>query len=100
MPAKRLAKSVAEAFGTELRAARLGARLTQQVLAELAEVDPVFISFLENGHRQPSLTVLLTLERELGLDPGELPRRVAARLGNELSRTSKKRPRKVRNAET
>ena len=79
MPAKRLAKSVATAFGVELRQARLGAGLTQQVLAERADVDPVFISFLENGHRQPSLTVLLSLERVLGLPAGELSKRVAGK---------------------
>lgn len=80
MPAKRLAKSVATAFGVELRQARLGAGLTQQVLAERADVDPVFISFLENGHRQPSLTVLLSLERVLGLAAGELSKRVAGKV--------------------
>jgi transcriptional regulator with XRE-family HTH domain len=80
MPAKRLAKSVAVQFGIELRNARATAKLTQQVLAERADIDPVFVSLLENGHRQPSLTVLLNLERVLGLDPGELSGRVAQAL--------------------
>ncbi len=80
MPAKRLAKSVATQFGIELRKARGAAELTQQVLAERAEIDPVFVSLLENGHRQPSLTVLLNLERVLGLDAGELVRRVTQAL--------------------
>jgi len=80
MPAKPYAKSVATQFGVELRKARGTAELTQQVLAERAEVDPVFVSLLENGHRQPSLAVLLNLERVLGLDAGELARRVARAL--------------------
>jgi transcriptional regulator with XRE-family HTH domain len=80
MPAKRQAKSVAIAFGTELRSARLKAKLTQQRLAEGADIDPVFVSFLENGQRQPSLTVVLSLERVLGLGAGELSSRTARRL--------------------
>ena len=80
MPAKRLSKTIARCFGVELRQARDAAALTQQTLAERAEVDPVFISFLENGHRQPSLTVLLALERALGLKAGALARRVGERL--------------------
>jgi len=94
MPAKRLAKSVASAFGTELRGARIAKRLTQQVLAERAEVDPVFISFLENGHRQPSLTVMLSLERVLELAPGELAKRVAQALLSNGPKPQVKRPRK------
>jgi transcriptional regulator with XRE-family HTH domain len=80
MPAQRQAKAVAAAFGIELRAARLKAHLTQQKLAEGAEIDPVFVSFLENGRRQPSLAVLLSLEHCLGLNPGELSLRAARRL--------------------
>ena len=94
MPAKRLSKSVASLFGAALRDARLSAQLTQQVLAERAEVDPVFISFLENGHRQPSLTVVLSLERVLGLDAGELSRRVVKLLASDNVRAPAKRARK------
>jgi transcriptional regulator with XRE-family HTH domain len=86
MPAKRHAKSVATQFGIELRKARGAAGLTQQVLAERAEVDPVFVSLLENGHRQPSLAVLLNLERELGLAAGELVQRVALALRNPVAK--------------
>jgi transcriptional regulator with XRE-family HTH domain len=90
MPAKRLAKSVATQFGIELRNARSAAKLTQQVLAERADIDPVFVSLLENGHRQPSLTVLLNLERVLGLDAGELSRRVVLALHGSTDATRPK----------
>ena len=90
MPAKRLAKSVATQFGVELRNARSAAKLTQQVLAERADIDPVFVSLLENGHRQPSLTVLLNLERVLGLDAGELAQRVAQALHDPSNAQSAK----------
>lgn len=82
MPAKRLAKSVSTLFGIELRKARKEARLTQQALAEQADIDPVFVSMLENGHRQPSLTVLLSLERVLDMAPGNLVQRVAKALAD------------------
>jgi transcriptional regulator with XRE-family HTH domain len=84
MPARDIAKSVALQFGRELRAARIGRELTQQALAEKAGIDPVFVSFLENGHRQPSLTVLLALEKALDVAAGELVRRVAQGLSADL----------------
>jgi transcriptional regulator with XRE-family HTH domain len=89
MPA-RSAKSVAKFFGSELRKARAAAGLTQQVLAERADVDPVFVSFLENGHRQPSLAVLLSLESVLGLSGGELANRVAGKLAEQASSRMKR----------
>jgi transcriptional regulator with XRE-family HTH domain len=80
MSTSKPSASIAKCFGLELRRARKGAGLTQQVLAERANIDPVFVSFLENGHRQPSLTVLLALERALGLGAGTLARRVGKHL--------------------
>jgi transcriptional regulator with XRE-family HTH domain len=80
MPARNYAKQVSKAFGKVLSDARKHANTTQQALAERAGIDPVFVSFLENGHRQPSLTVLLSLERALGLPDGELLTRTARAL--------------------
>lgn len=80
MPSQAFAKSVAKEFGAELRRVRMRADMTQQALAERAEIDPVFVSFLENGHRQPSLAVVVTIERALGLASGALVRRVTLRL--------------------
>ena len=92
MPAKRQTKKkLADTFGAELRQARRAAGLTQQTLAERAEVDPVFISFLENGHRQPSLTVLVSLERVLGLKSGELVARVTSSLSKSAPGTARNR---------
>lgn len=93
MPAKRLAKSVAEQFGGELRKARKDAQLTQQALAEQAEIDPVFVSMLENGRRQPSLAVLVSLERVLGLAPGEMVHRVVSGLTESTFKPTAKRTR-------
>ena len=49
------------AFAHALREARLGAGLTQVDLAERAEVSVRFISQLETGKRQPSLSALAAL---------------------------------------
>lgn len=49
------------AFAHALREARLGAGLTQEDLAERAEVSVRFISQLETGKRQPSLSALAAL---------------------------------------
>ena len=95
MPAPKRSKAIAKYFGMELRQARNDAGLTQQTLAERAEIEPVFVSFLENGHRQPSLTVLLAIERALGLGAGVLARRVGKRLvpkHAEKTRSSNLRP--------
>lgn len=96
MPARRVVQSVAASFGAELRKARANADLTQQVVAERADIDPVFVSFLENGHRQPSLAVLLSLERALGLAAGELVRRTADRLASGEGSKSNRGARKTR----
>ena len=102
MPPKRQTKKIAKIFGAELRQARTNAGLTQQSLAERAEVDPVFISFLENGHRQPSLAVIVSLERVLGLDGGALVARVTSRLhvsdapAERNSRAPSSKPRRPR----
>lgn len=80
MPTKENAKQVSKVFGRILAEARRGNGVTQQTLAEGAGVDPVFISFLENGHRQPTLTVLLAIEKTLNLPDGELTARTARAL--------------------
>jgi hypothetical protein len=45
-------------FGPTLRARRLSAGLTQERLAELAEITPIYVSELERGRYSPSLAVV------------------------------------------
>ncbi len=54
------------AFAAALVEQRGKARLTQEELAERADVSARFISFLETGRRQPSLSALHALSK--GLD--------------------------------
>ena len=55
------------AFAGVLRDRRRQAGLTQEALAERADVSARFVSFLETGERQPSLTALATLSAGLGM---------------------------------
>lgn len=65
-------EAVARAFGAVLREARKIRGLSQEALAEGAEVDRTYPSLLENGHRQPSLAVFLRLCDALRRTPADL----------------------------
>lgn len=56
---------LATTFGTVLRDLRKKAGLTQEQLGFEAELERNFISLLERGERQPSLTTLVKLARPL-----------------------------------
>ena len=60
------------AFAGVLRDRRRQAGLTQEALAERADVSARFVSFLETGDRQPSLTALAVLSAGLGIGMTEL----------------------------
>lgn len=68
-------------FGEIISEARREAGLSQEQVADAIGASNVFISLLENGKRQPSLTSAILLAWSLGLPPEELVRRVALRLG-------------------
>ncbi|WP_236019544.1 helix-turn-helix domain-containing protein [Fuscibacter oryzae] len=55
------------AFSAVLRKARMNAGLTQEELAERADVSVRFISLLENGKRQPSLSALAAVSAGLNI---------------------------------
>lgn len=55
------------AFAAALSEERERASLTQEELAERADVSARFISFLETGRRQPSLSALHALSSGLGV---------------------------------
>jgi len=54
-------------IGSRLRALRHDRRLTQEKLAELAEIHPTFLAKIEAGHRLPSLVVIKRLAGALGV---------------------------------
>jgi transcriptional regulator with XRE-family HTH domain len=84
---RAVAAAVRQAFGRVLRESRQERRLSQEVLAELADLDRTTPSLLERGLRQPTLGVVFLLGRALEVDPRELVGRVmeAPSLANVLS---------------
>lgn len=69
-----------QAFSEVLREARAAAGITQEQLAFAADVDRTFIGMLENGKRQPTISVLFALAKGVGLEPETLVRRTRSRL--------------------
>lgn len=64
-------------FGKVLRQMREEKGLTQEKMAELADVDRTYIYRLENGLRSPSLDIIFRLADTLNISPGALLERVS-----------------------
>lgn len=62
----------AEAFGRALRSRRLEAEMTQEKLALDAGLARVYISWIENGKKQPTFSTMLKLAGALGCSAKEL----------------------------
>lgn len=79
-----------QAFGMVLRDLRQARSMSQETLALESELDRTFISLLERGLRQPSLTTILQLAGPLGVAPQELVAAVVTALsqGEESDATS------------
>jgi transcriptional regulator with XRE-family HTH domain len=56
------------AIGNDVQRLRLDAGLTHRALAAAADIDPGYLSQLEHGLREPSLTVLQSIATALGAD--------------------------------
>lgn len=57
-------------LGHAIRNLRKASGLTQKSLAERVGVDPTYLSHVEAGRREPSVTLLRALARELTVPPG------------------------------
>ncbi len=64
------------AFASVLKSLRLENSLSQQQLADKCELNRTFISMLERGIKQPSLTTIFVLAKHLSVAPHELVIRV------------------------
>jgi transcriptional regulator with XRE-family HTH domain len=69
---------IAQAFGKVLQRHRTEKNISQEELAFQAGVDRTFVSRLERGIRQPTITTLMGLGRALGISAAELVREVEA----------------------
>lgn len=67
---------VSGAFGRVLRDQRDARKLSQEGLALAAGVDRTFVSQMERGVRQPTLTTLWKLASALGVSPATLVARM------------------------
>lgn len=76
-----------------LRERRLRAELTQEQLAFEADIQRVYVSGLELGRYQPTLTMLFTLAKALRCTPGELVSEVDSKIAE--ARRKKKSPPKA-----
>ncbi len=65
-------KVLAKKFGRVLSHYRIESGISQQALAADCELDRTFISMLENGRRQPSLTTIFRLAQALSVKPQTL----------------------------
>lgn len=77
---KRSNEHLVIAFADALREARQAAGMTQEDLAERADVSVRFISFLETGKRQPSLSAIAAVSAGLGVPMSSLVIAVEKRL--------------------
>lgn len=75
--------TVEKFFGEVLRDLRKKKGISQEKLALESNLDRTFISLLERGLRNPSLSTIFQISEALGIDPGELVSLVKTNLPNE-----------------
>ncbi len=59
-------------FGAALKHAREAADMTQAELGKATDLDRTYISRIERGETNPSLTVIVALAKATGTAPGDL----------------------------
>ena len=69
-------ENIAAIFGKVLREQRDARGISQEALALSADVDRTFVSQMERGIRQPTLTTLCKLSKALDIQPSTLVARV------------------------
>jgi transcriptional regulator with XRE-family HTH domain len=65
-------EQISTVFGQVLREQRITRQLSQEELALAADVDRTFVSQMERGIRQPTITTLMKLAGALGIQPSTL----------------------------
>ena len=63
---------IIEIFGKVIRELRVANKLSQEKLAEYCDLDRTYISLLERGQRQPTITTIFKLAKALNLKPSAL----------------------------
>ncbi len=57
------------AFGAAVRRLRTALTMSQEGLADAAGLDRTYVSSLERGRRNPTLTTIVKLAKALGVEP-------------------------------
>lgn len=70
--------SVLASLGSNLRREREKKTLTQEKLAEIAELDPTYVSGIERGVRNPGIRNVAKLAKALGITTSQLCKGVEA----------------------
>ena len=78
-------RRVAKAFGIVLRAVRRHVGISQEHLAELADIDRTYPSLLERGMRQPAIGRVIAIAGALRIEPGKLVTMTVGRLRGDES---------------
>lgn len=68
------------AFGKVLRSLRIQSELSQENLAFAAELQRNYISLMELGRNQPTITTIFKLSIALGIKPSELIKMVESEI--------------------
>ncbi len=69
-----------DAFGKTLKELRAKKKISQEALAHECSLDRTFISLLERGLRQPSLSTILKIAEALKVSPVEIMKKVVKKL--------------------
>jgi transcriptional regulator with XRE-family HTH domain len=72
---------IIEVFGKVLRELRVKNNISQEKLAEYSDLDRTYISLLELGQRQPTITTIFKLAKALNVSPSALIEKVENQLG-------------------
>lgn len=80
----KVGKMIVSIFGTVLRELREKNNLSQEKLAEYCDLDRTYISLLERGLRQPTISTIFKLSKALNLKPSSLVEMVELKLGGTL----------------
>lgn len=83
------------ALGVEVKVRRQELRLTQEDVADRMDIDRPFLSLIEVGRKQPTVSVLFALASALELTFGELAVRVEARYKKAIRDAARVRPAKA-----
>jgi len=67
---------IVEIFGQVLREMRVKNHISQEKLAEYCDLDRTYISLLERGLRQPTITTIFKLATALNVSPSTLIEKV------------------------